>query len=320
MRPYVAATVGHAALAMAKNLVIVESPAKARTIEKYLGSDFEVLASYGHVRDLVPKEGAVDPEQRLRDEVSAHRQEREARRQDRQGREESFGRVSRDRPGSRRRSDFLARLRGAQGTQGARLEAGAARRVPRGHEARDPRSHRPAARLVRAARQRAAGAPRARLPRRLQPVAAAVEEGAPRPLGRPRAEPGAAARSSSARTRSRRSRPQEYWTIEALARAGEQAFPARLAVYGGEKVEQFTFTNEAAVRAAEQRIRDTAARHADRREGRQEAAPAQSGGAVHDLDAATGSVAQARLQRAAHDDAWRSGSTKASTSAKAPSA
>ena len=47
---------------MAKNLVIVESPAKARTIEKYLGNDFEVLASYGHVRDLVPKEGAVDPE------------------------------------------------------------------------------------------------------------------------------------------------------------------------------------------------------------------------------------------------------------------
>src|SRR5687768_13936226 len=47
---------------MAKNLVIVESPAKARTIEKYLGNDFEVLASYGHVRDLVPKEGAVDPD------------------------------------------------------------------------------------------------------------------------------------------------------------------------------------------------------------------------------------------------------------------
>ncbi len=46
---------------MAKNLVIVESPAKAKTIKKYLGKDFEVLASYGHVRDLVPKEGAVDP-------------------------------------------------------------------------------------------------------------------------------------------------------------------------------------------------------------------------------------------------------------------
>ena len=47
---------------MPKNLVIVESPAKAKTISKYLGKDFDVMASYGHVRDLVPKEGAVDPE------------------------------------------------------------------------------------------------------------------------------------------------------------------------------------------------------------------------------------------------------------------
>ncbi len=45
---------------MSKNLVIVESPAKCKTIEKYLGKDFRVLASYGHVRDLVPKEGAVN--------------------------------------------------------------------------------------------------------------------------------------------------------------------------------------------------------------------------------------------------------------------
>ena len=46
---------------MATNLVIVESPAKAKTIKKYLGPDFNIIASYGHVRDLLPKEGAVDP-------------------------------------------------------------------------------------------------------------------------------------------------------------------------------------------------------------------------------------------------------------------
>lgn len=47
---------------MATNLLIVESPAKAKTLQKYLGKDFEILASFGHVRDLVPKTGAVDPD------------------------------------------------------------------------------------------------------------------------------------------------------------------------------------------------------------------------------------------------------------------
>lgn len=45
---------------MTHHLVIVESPAKAKTIKKYLGKDYEIVASYGHVRDLLPKEGAVD--------------------------------------------------------------------------------------------------------------------------------------------------------------------------------------------------------------------------------------------------------------------
>ena len=45
---------------MEKNLVIVESPAKAKTIEKFLGSDYKVMSSYGHIRDLKKKEISID--------------------------------------------------------------------------------------------------------------------------------------------------------------------------------------------------------------------------------------------------------------------
>ena len=45
------------------DVVVVESPAKAKTIEKYLGSDFKVLASYGHICDLPSKDGSVRPDE-----------------------------------------------------------------------------------------------------------------------------------------------------------------------------------------------------------------------------------------------------------------
>ena len=48
------------------NLVIVESPAKAKTINKYLGDNYKVLASYGHIRDLPSKNGSVDPENKFK--------------------------------------------------------------------------------------------------------------------------------------------------------------------------------------------------------------------------------------------------------------
>ncbi len=60
------------------NIVVVESPAKAKTINKYLGPGYEVLASFGHVRDLPPKDGSVDPEAdfRMLWEVDAKSQKR----------------------------------------------------------------------------------------------------------------------------------------------------------------------------------------------------------------------------------------------------
>jgi DNA topoisomerase-1 len=48
---------------MGKNLLIVESPTKTKTFSKYLDKNFTILASYGHVRDLIPKSGAVIPEE-----------------------------------------------------------------------------------------------------------------------------------------------------------------------------------------------------------------------------------------------------------------
>ena len=59
-------------------IVVVESPAKAKTINKYLGPGYEVLASFGHVRDLPAKDGSVDPERQFPHAVGGRRQGPEA--------------------------------------------------------------------------------------------------------------------------------------------------------------------------------------------------------------------------------------------------
>ena len=60
------------------NIVVVESPAKAKTINKYLGPGYEVLASFGHVRDLPAKDGSVDPDARFPHDLGGRRQVAEA--------------------------------------------------------------------------------------------------------------------------------------------------------------------------------------------------------------------------------------------------
>ena len=162
-----------------KNLVIVESPAKAKTIKKYLGKNFEVLASYGHVRDLVPKEGAVDPEAQVRDEYQildknekhVHAIARALKKAD-----ALYLATDPDREGEAISWHLHRAAEGAHVLDGKDVHRVVFYEIT---TQRDPRGDRPAARHLAGPGERAAGAPRARLPGRLQSVAAAVEESRP---------------------------------------------------------------------------------------------------------------------------------------------
>ena len=66
-------------------VVVVESPAKAKTINSYLGSGYKVLASYGHVRDLPSKDGSVDPDAGFEMKLGDRPEIAEARSRDRRG-------------------------------------------------------------------------------------------------------------------------------------------------------------------------------------------------------------------------------------------
>ena len=306
---------------MGKNLVIVESPAKARTIEKYLG---QRLRGARVVRPRA-RSGAEGRRrrsgQRLRDEVPAHRQEREARRQDRQGREESFGAcISRPTP--------IAKAKRSPGTSTrCSRNARCSTRKPVQRVVFHEVTKRAIQEAIDQPRELSEQLVNAQQARRALDYLVGFNLS---PLLWKKVRRGlSAGRVQSPALRLIVEREDEITRVQgagvlddrsARASRRRRAFPARLAVYArreGRAVHVHRRGRGARGRADDPRHR---ARRADGREGRQEAAPPQSGGAVHDLDAPTGSVAQARLQRAAHDDAWRSACTKASTSAKAPSA
>nr|WP_298725100.1 DNA topoisomerase I [uncultured Steroidobacter sp.] len=228
-----------------KNLVIVESPAKAKTIKKYLGKNFEVLASYGHVRDLVPKEGAVDPKRKfamryqILDKNEKHVQAiaRALKKSD-----ALYLATDPDREGEAI-SWHLTELLKEQGV----LDGKDVHRVVF-YE------------ITKNAIKEAIGQPRgisqdlvnAQQARRaldylvgfnLSPL-----------LWKKAGLPGASAgrvQSPALRMICEREeeilafKPREYWTIDADAEKARQTFAARLIEYRGEKVEQFTVTTEA---------------------------------------------------------------------------
>ena len=192
---------------MPKHLVIVESPAKARTIERYLGSDYQVLASYGHVRDLPENPGkgkfGVDvdhdfaPEYVIPDDRASRSPtiEKAAR-----GADDVWLATDLDREG-----EAIA----WHVAEAANVPAGEAPpgHLQRDHRGRDPRRVRRTARHRPGPRRRPADAPDRRPPGGLHAEPADLAQGARRPVGRPRAVGRGAAWSSSASARSARSPP-----------------------------------------------------------------------------------------------------------------
>ena len=242
---------------MSINLVIVESPAKAKTIKKYLGKDFEVLASYGHVRDLVPKEGAVDPEHdfAMKYQVVERNQKHvDAISRALKKAKSLYLATDPDREGEAI-SWHLYELMKSQGE----LEGKTVQRVVF-YE------------ITKASVREAMAQPRelsvdlvnAQQARRALDFLVGFNLS---PLLWKKVRPGlSAGRVQSPALRMICEREdeiaafvaREYWTIDAELEHSEQKFPGKLVEYAGAKVEQFSFTTEAEARAVERTLKDAA--------------------------------------------------------------
>jgi len=238
---------------MPNNLVIVESPAKAKTISKYLGKDFDVLASYGHVRDLVPKVGAVDPDNDFamryqlieRNEKHVNAIVRALKKAD-----ALYLATDPDREGEAISWHLIELLK-----EKAALNDKPVHRVIF-HE------------ITKAAVQEAIDHPRgissdlvgAQQARRaldylvgfnLSPL---LWKKVQRGLSAGRVQSPALRMIVERELEIEAFKAREYWTIEADVSKDEQPFASRLVSYAGDKVEQFSFENEAQAREVEKTI------------------------------------------------------------------
>ncbi|MGD8341022.1 MAG: type I DNA topoisomerase, partial [Gammaproteobacteria bacterium] len=243
---------------MSKSLVIVESPAKARTIEKYLGKGFEVLASYGHVRDLVPKEGAVDPEHgfamkyQLIDKNEKHL-DRIAKAV--KNASSIYLATDPDREGEAISWHVYEVLKDRNLLDDKKVQRVVFHEITK-------RAINEAIEHPRELSNSLVGAQQARraldylVGFNLSPL---LWKKVRRGLSAGRVQSPALRLIVERDEEISAFKPREYWTIEATVASGEQPFPARLSRFGGQRVEQFTFTDEAGTKAAEQRISDAAA-------------------------------------------------------------
>ncbi|HTC52543.1 MAG TPA: DNA topoisomerase I [Steroidobacteraceae bacterium] len=239
---------------MAENLVIVESPAKARTIKKYLGKDFEVLASYGHVRDLVPKEGAVDTEHGFAMRYQPlEKNERHVEAISRALRKAKalYLATDPDREGEAIAWHLLEMLkeRGEIGTRAVHRVAfyEITKNAIRAAVA-EPREV--SAPLVNA--QQARRALDYLVGFNLSPL---LWKKVRRGLSAGRVQSPALRMICEREAEIEAFNAQEYWTIDGEGEHSRQPFPLKLIEYGGVKVEQFSFTNETVAREVERTIK-----------------------------------------------------------------
>jgi DNA topoisomerase I len=242
---------------MADNLVIVESPAKAKTIKKYLGRDFEVLASYGHVRDLVPKEGAVDPDNGYAMKYQVL--EKNTRHVDAIARSLKKSRALYLATDPDREGEAIAwHLKEILKERGD-LDGKDVRRVVFYEITRN--AIRAAVEQPRDLSLELVNAQQARraldylVGFNLSPL---LWKKVRRGLSAGRVQSPALRMICEREEEIQAFRAQEYWTIDGEGTHSEQAFPLKLLEYRGGKVEQFTFTNEKDAREAERSIAQAA--------------------------------------------------------------
>jgi len=248
---------------MADNLVVVESPAKARTIKKYLGRDFEVLASYGHVRDLVPKEGAVDPDHRfaMRYQVLEKNERHvEAIARNLRKAKALYLATDPDREGEAIAWHLLEILRSRGALDGKPVHRVAFYEITR-NAIRDAVAHprEISSELVNA--QQARRALDYLVGFNLSPL---LWKKVRRGLSAGRVQSPALRMICEREEEIAAFRAQEYWTLDGEGEHSAQTFPLKLIEYQGEKVEQFSFTNETAARAVERALENASGAGAGR--------------------------------------------------------
>ncbi len=242
---------------MAKNLLIVESPAKAKTINKYLGKDFQVLASYGHVRDLVPKEGAVDTERGFAMNYSLiERNERhvDAIAKAARSAENLFLATDPDREGEAISWHIAEILRERGLLEGKPLHRVIFTEItPRAIKEAMAHPRRVSTDLVNA--QQARRALDYLVGFNLSPV---LWRKVQRGLSAGRVQSPALCMIVQREEEIEAFVPREYWTMQAECAHAQQPFTARLLKLDGKKFEQFDLTNAADAQAAQARLESAA--------------------------------------------------------------